>query len=68
MTHLSFLSTQKAGTALPSCTQMLLEEFEDDDFGSAKEENLKWTTSQLFAGGSDTVGNSLCMVGLDRDK
>jgi hypothetical protein len=45
---------QKAGTALPSMSQMLLEENDGPD-REKNEYNIKLATSTLFAGGSDTV-------------
>jgi hypothetical protein len=61
LSHLRFFMSgftdamsQKAGTALPSCSQTLLSALDPSD--TDKEENIKWSTGGMFAAASDTVG------------
>jgi hypothetical protein len=38
---------------------MMMEELEADGHGAEKEETIKWGTANLFAGGADTVRESI---------
>jgi hypothetical protein len=46
---------ERAGTALPSVSRMLLEEMESNQLYDEREEDIKWATASLFSGGADTV-------------